>query len=326
MSANAFLHVTHQAPQASTSGASPLFTQLLQHVVDNSAPLRPALVGADSAPALETAVLAHQQGIAAPVLIGNPTKIGALAAQHGWNINEFEMIPAWEESALMHAAIDAIKRGQADSLVKGQIHTDQYMRGILARDSGLRQQGNSRVVHVFAMFSRTGGHPLLISDAAVNVQPDQTTLQQSLRHSVLLAQRLGIDPPRVAVLSATESVIESVPSSTQAASLVLWAQQWAAEQDVNADITGPLALDGAISPATAALKGIDHPVAGHANIIIVPDIVSGNVLFKSLVWFAGAIAAGIVLGASVPVVLTSRADPAEARLASLILAKIMRGS
>ena len=189
------------------------------------------------------------------------------------------------------------------------------MSGMLKRDHGIR--GDKRMVHIFAMFPADGGKPLLISDAAVNVEPDMKTRQTMLTELVRVAQSLGQARPAIAIISATETPIPSVPSSMAAKELADWGRLHVAD----ADISGPLSFDLAISPEAVRIKGLnDDPVAGHADALIMPELTSGNVLYKSLVWFKGACAAGIVTGGKVPIMLTSRADPPSARLASVALA------
>lgn len=282
--------------------------------------LRPVIVGAGSQEAIETAVLASDSGIAEAVLVGKPEEYHTIAAQLGIALERFAFVAAPDETAMITQACALVRRGEADCLVKGQIHTDIYMRGILNKQDGVRAPDGGRIVHVFALFPPKGGTAVLLSDGAVNPEPDMTTRQQSVHSCVGLAHALGITEPKIAVLSATESTIASVPSSGAAAELVDWAEN----QGFQAVFAGPLALDGAIAPEAAQIKDLmDNGIAGEADILIAPDLVSGNILFKSFVWLGGALAAGVVLGAQVPIVLTSRADPPEARLASMILAKIM---
>jgi phosphate acetyltransferase len=189
------------------------------------------------------------------------------------------------------------------------------MSGMLKRDHGIR--GDTRMVHIFAMFPADGGKPLLISDAAVNVEPDMKTRQTMLTELVRVAQALGQTRPAIAIISATETPIASVPSSIAARELA----DWGHAHITDADISGPLSFDLAISPDAVAIKGLtDDPVAGHADALIMPELTSGNALYKSLVWLKGACAAGVVTGGKVPIMLTSRADPPSARLASVALA------
>ena len=202
--------------------------------------------------------------------------------------------------------------GRVAGLAKGQLHTDVFMGGIVRRTAGIRT-GN-RLLHIFAMLPPAGGRPLLISDAAVNVAPDIDTRVEAAMYVAEMGRRLGQPCPRIAILSATESVLTAMPSSGEAAEIA----SRAAALDPQAEFAGPLSFDLAMSPEAAAIKGFGGPVAGMADGLVVPDIVSGNILFKSIVWFGGGLAAGVVLGGAIPIVLTSRSDPPAARLASLL--------
>jgi len=247
---------------------------------------RVAIAAAGSALPMEAAFEASEAGIMEPVFVGDPAGI----------------------------------QGEAEKLKKGHLHSDTFMRAAVSRSAGLRT--GERFVHIFHLTHPDGGKPLLVSDAAVNVEPNLATRQDALKNMVRLLQVLGNERPKVAVLSATESVIESVPSSVAADEIVQWAQS----EVPDADVAGPLALDGILSPDAAAIKKMKGPVPGQADAILVPDIVSGNAIFKALVYLSGACAAGVVMGAKVPILLTSRADPAQARLASVALASIVANS
>lgn len=274
-----------------------------------------AVVGANTKVAMETAMLASIEGIATPHLIGNHSTINSLADDLNWNINGIGITHADDEDAIVKAAIHLVNQGLAHALMKGHVHTDRFMSGMLKRENGIR--GDKRMVHIFAMFPPDGGKPLLISDAAVNVEPDIKTRQTMLAEIVHLSQSLGQLRPAIAIISATETPISSVPSSLAAKELA----DWGKDHIPDADISGPLSFDLAISPEAVKIKGVENdPVAGHADALIMPELTSGNVLFKSLVWLKGACAAGIVTGGKVPIMLTSRADPPAARLASVALA------
>lgn len=267
---------------------------------------------------MEAAKAATEAGIMEPVFTGETAIIQAEAEKLGWDISGFQIIDADGEEEAGRAAAHACGEGRADVLMKGQLHTDVFMKSALARDVGLRTGG--RLVHIFHISHPDGGKPMLVSDAAVNVTPNMETRQDSVRNVVSLLHRLGNDHPRVAILSATESVIPSVPSSVEARELA----EWAKDNVEGASFSGPLALDLILSPDAAATKGLtDDPVAGRADAIIVPDIVSGNAIFKSFVYLCGGCAGGLVMGAKVPILLTSRADPPAARLASVALAAIV---
>ncbi|WP_108484500.1 phosphate acyltransferase [Oceaniglobus ichthyenteri] len=282
---------------------------------------RVAIARAGAPLPMQAAYEATQAGIMHPVFTGEPDAIRAEAAKLDWDISSFPLIEATGEAEAGKAAADACGRGDADVLMKGNLHSDTFMRAALARDAGLRT--GARLVHIFHITHPSGTGSLTISDAAVNVSPNIETRHDATRAVVNLLHTLGNAHPRVAFLSATESVLPAVPSSGEARELA----EWARENIENASFSGPLALDLILSPESAATKGMaDDPVAGRADAIIVPDIVSGNAIFKSLVYLSGGCAAGIVMGASVPILLTSRADPPAARLASAALAAICRSA
>ncbi|MCL4146089.1 UNVERIFIED_CONTAM: hypothetical protein GTU68_002785 [Idotea baltica] len=267
---------------------------------------------------MESARDAVDAGVMIPVFVGERAMIETEAKALGWDISGYEVIEAEGEDGSAMAAALAVREGRADALMKGHLHTDSFMKAAINRSHGLRT--DKRFVHIFHMTAPEGGKPLLISDAAVNVAPSMTTRQDAIRMVSELSQRLGTERPRIAILSATESAIESVPSSIQARDLAVWA----AENVPEADVRGPLAMDLILSEEAAATKGMtDDPVAGEADAVIVPDIVAGNALFKTLVYVGGACAGGVVMGGSAPILLTSRADPPAARLASACLAQIL---
>lgn len=277
---------------------------------------RVAIAAAGSELPMLAAFEATLAGIMEPVFTGNADNIRSEASKLDWDISSFPIIEAEGEIGSANAAALACGNGDADVLMKGHLHSDTFMRAAVSRDAGLRT--GERFVHIFHLTHPDGGKPLLISDAAVNVDPNVATRQDALKNMVKLLNALGNERPKVAVLSATESVIDSVPSSVTADEIV----QWAKSEVLNADVAGPLALDGIISPEAAAIKKMEGPVPGNADAILVPDIVSGNAIFKALVYLSGACAAGVVMGAKVPILLTSRADPAAARMASVALASI----
>jgi len=281
---------------------------------------RVAIARAGAELPMQAAYDATTAGIMEPVFTGEADAIKAEADKLGWNISAFEIIETVGEEAAGHAAALACGEGRADVLMKGHLHTDVFMKSALSRDNGLRTGG--RLVHVFHITHPDGGKPLIISDAAVNVTPDMDTRKAAITNCVTLLRKLGTDQPKVAMLSATESVLPAVPSSVEAREL----RDWARTEIPNAYFSGPLAIDLILSPESVAIKGMgDDPVAGNADAIIVPDIVSGNTLFKSLVYLSGGCAAGVVMGAKVPILLTSRADPAVARIASVALAAVING-
>lgn len=274
---------------------------------------------------MEAAFNAYQAGIANPVLVGEADRIHAEAAKLGWDLSDITIIPADGEAKAASVAAGLLKSGlsgDSDQLIgavmKGQLHTDVFMGALLDREVGLRI-GN-RLVHVFAIYPPDSGTgPVLVSDAAVNVTPDEKTQNQSMIEMCALAKKLGQERPKLAILSATETPIESMPASLVARERA----EWAAANIQDIDVSGPLSFDLALSANAVSTKGITgDAVAGQANCLLVPDIVSGNILYKALVYLSGGCAAGIVLGGAVPVLLTSRADPPAARLASIALAAV----
>ena len=215
-------------------------------------------------------------------------------------------------------AVELVREGRAEALMKGSLHTDELMSAVVKRDTGLRT--SRRISHCFIMDVPDHDQPLIITDAAVNIAPDLKTKVDITQNAIDLAHALGQKEVRVAILSAMESVNPDVPSTLEAAALCKMADRG---QITGAALDGPLALDNAISPEAAAIKKIKSPVAGRATVLVVPDLEAGNMLAKSLSFLADADAAGIVLGAKVPIILTSRADEEIARLASCAVAQLL---
>ena len=278
-----------------------------------------AFVRATGQAVLESAVQSFEAGLSVPHLVGEADEIEAIAAQAGLSLAGCIIHDTTGEHEAIQKAIALAGEGVVEGFVKGQLHTDVFMGGLVARDAGMRT--DQRMVHVFAMFPPDGGAPLMISDGAVNVAPNCETRTAAALNVAALCRALEIERPKIAVLSATESQIASVPSSIEAAEVA----EACRKVDDKADYEGPLSLDLAIAPQAVEQKGMTgSAVAGAANGLIMPDIVSGNVLFKSLVWFGGGAAAGLVMGARLPIILTSRSDPASARLASIALGAIVQ--
>lgn len=290
-------------------------------MADKATTPRVAIARAGSPLPMQAARDATAANMMEPVFTGERSMIEAEAEKLGWDISPFTIIEAEGEEASGLAAAIACGEGRADILMKGQLHTDVFMRTALARSAGLRM--GKRFVHLFHLSHPDGGKPMILSDGAVNVDPNIETRKGATREAVKLLHLLGNTRPKLAFLSATESVLAGVPSSGEAREL----RDWARAEIADADFSGPLAMDLILSPHAVATKKLtDDPVAGHADAIIVPDIVSGNALFKSMVYMTGACAAGIVMGAKVPILLTSRADPAAARMASCALAAIVNAA
>ncbi len=297
-------------------------TSNLQNLVDQArsfGPVRVAVVDAAQAVVIETLREAHALGIVEPRLIGDAGSIAALCEAHGWKIQPDWIIAASTDEASAAQAVKLARTGQVDAVMKGNVHTDVLMHALLDKEHGLRVPGR-RVSHVFVVEVSTYSKLLGITDAAINITPDLNAKAQILQNAVDLFQLLGVQQPKVAVLSAVETVNPDIVSTLDAACLTLMAQRG---QVVGAIVDGPLAFDNAISHRAADAKGIVSLVAGDADILLVPDLISGNILAKNLEYLANAVAAGIAVGLAVPVVLNSRADPAPARLASLALAALM---
>lgn len=279
--------------------------------------VRMAVAGADNLVALESARQAADAGLIEPVLVGDADEIRSLAHIAGWDISGIEIVDAAGEAKAPAAAVALARGGEVTALMKGHVHTDALMKAVVNRELGLRT--DRRLSHIFHMTVPGSERVLLITDGAVNVAPDVGTKLDIVNNSVELAHALGNLEPHVAMLSGTETVLNAMPSSVEAAEVVKRANNG---EVLGARVDGPFAFDNAISPAAARLKGIAGPVAGNADILVVPNIETGNGLFKMMVYFMSGLAAGVVMGASVPIVLTSRADPPEARLAAAAIAAI----
>ena len=294
---------------------------LLQKAKANPNRARIAVANAGAQLPMVSCKEATDSGLILPVLVGNRDAILKQAAALDWDIDTFEIVEAEGEEAAAKAATIAVQDGRADVLMKGQLHTDVFMKAALDKETGIRDR--RRFVHIFHMTTPESDRPLLITDGAVNVMPDLQTRQVAVECVLEVCRAVDIAQPKVAVLSATEEVIPSVPSALAADELV----QWAREAHPEAAFSGPLALDLILSKESAKIKKRESdPVTGDADAIIVPDIVAGNSLFKALVYLRAACAAGVVMGGKVPVVLTSRADPPSARLASIALAVVLQRS
>jgi phosphate acetyltransferase len=267
---------------------------------------------------LEGAVLAAEAGLIAPILVGPAGRIAEVAKESGLDISRFEVVDAPFSHAAAAAAVSLVREGRAEALMKGSLHTDELMGAVVRRETGLRTA--RRVSHCFVMDVPGHPTPLIISDAAINIAPTLEEKVDILQNAIDLAHALGLEDVRVAILSAMETINTKVPSTLDAAALCKMVDR---NQVTGALVDGPLALDNAINLEAAAIKKINSPVAGRANVLLVPDLESGNMLAKSLSFLAGADAAGIVLGAKVPIILTSRADSLTTRLASCAVAVLV---
>jgi phosphate acetyltransferase len=281
-------------------------------------PLPTAVVHPCDRSSLGGAVEAAQLGLIAPILVGPAARIQAVAKEAGIPISDYPIVDAPYSQAAATAAVQLVREGKAEALMKGSLHTDELMAAVVGRDSGLRT--GRRVSHCFVMDVPGHENALIITDAAVNIAPTLEEKKDILQNAIDLGHALMQPEVRVAILSAMETVNPKVPSTIEAAALCKMVDR---KQVTGALVDGPLALDNAIDPEAARIKGIDSPVAGRANVLLVPDLEAGNMLAKSLTFLAGADAAGIVLGARVPIILTSRADSAMTRRASCAVAVLV---
>lgn len=264
------------------------------------------------------AVEARKLRLIEPILVGPPGRIRDVAARHGIDIGDLPIIASEHSHDSAAKAVALVREGKAQALMKGSLHTDELMAAVVARDTGIRTE--RRISHCFVMDVPGHTDPLIITDAAVNITPTLEDKVHIVQNAIDLAHAVGFPEVRVAILSAMETVNPKVLSTIEAAALCKMADRG---QITGAILDGPLALDNAISPDAAAVKHIVSPVAGRANLLVVPNIEAGNMLAKSLSFLAGADTAGIVLGARVPIMLTSRADTLLARLASCAIASMV---
>jgi phosphate acetyltransferase len=254
---------------------------------------------------------AAELGIITPILVGPAEKITAVARQHGIDISRYQLVDAPHSEAAATNAVQLIHEGKGELLMKGSLHTDELMRAVTSGTTGLRTA--RRISHVFIMDVPTYADTLFITDAAINIFPDLEAKRDIVQNAIDLFTQIGLGTPRVGILSAVETVTPKIPSTIDAAALCKMADRG---QITGGILDGPLAFDNAISPQAAEIKGIKSAVAGHAQILVVPDLEAGNMLAKNLTFLSNADAAGIVLGARVPIVLTSRADSVRSRMAS----------
>ncbi len=266
---------------------------------------------------LSGAVDAARQGFIAPILIGPAARIRAVADEAGIDIAPYVIMDVPHSHAAAARAVELVHQGRAELLMKGSLHTDELLHEVARKDTGLRTE--RRISHVFIMDVPTYSKPLFITDAAVNIAPSLEDKRDIIQNAIDLARALGNPLPKVAILSAVETINPKIPSTVEAGALCKMADRG---QITGGLLDGPLALDNAISPDAARIKGIQSPVAGQADILVVPDLEAGNMLAKNLTFLANADAAGVVLGARVPIVLTSRADGVMTRMASCAVAAL----
>ena len=276
-----------------------------------------AVVQPCDASSLHAAVDAANAGIIVPLLVGPAAKIRAVASQEKIDLSTFEIVHVPHSHAAAEKAVELVRLGKADLLMKGSLHTDEVLGAVVKRETGLRTQ--RRISHCFILDVPTYPKPLVITDAAVNIYPSLEDKVDIVRNAIDLAHAFGLDLPRIAILSAVETVTEKIRSTLDAAALCKMADRG---QITGALLDGPLALDNAINKTAAEIKGIRSEVAGQADVLVVPDLEAGNMVYKNLSFLAEAEGAGIVLGARVPIILTSRADTVRSRLASCAVAAL----
>ncbi|MBV8957066.1 MAG: bifunctional enoyl-CoA hydratase/phosphate acetyltransferase [Solirubrobacterales bacterium] len=294
---------------------------LLHALIERARPLEPiraAVVHPVDRDPLLGSVDAYQEGLIVPTLVGPERRIRACAEAEGIDISGFRIVATEHSHAAAAAAVQLVRAGELDGLIKGSLHTDELMHAVLAPEAGLRT--DRRMSHVFVIEVPTQSRPLLISDAALNVQPDLAAKRDIVQNAIELAQAIGIELPKVAILSAIETVSAKLRSTLDAAALAKMAQRG---QITGGIVDGPLAFDDAVSSAAAREKRIASPVAGQADVLIVPDLESGNIVVKQLDFLGGAQGAGVVLGARAPIALTGRAYTPLERVASCALAALI---
>ena len=275
-----------------------------------------AIVNAGEIFPMESVHKATQHNLINPTFIGNENQIKKHAEKLKWDISKYKIINENNENSTAPIAAKLASEDKVKIIVKGHIHTDILMKAVLKRDLNLI--GKKRLSHVWHMTLDQNDKPFIITDGVVNVLPKLEVKMHILKNAVEFANKIGITRPKVSVLSATEEIIDSVPSSIEADLITKRAK----EEKINADVFGPLAFDNSVSKKSAVIKKIKNDVAGNADILLVPNVETGNALVKMMVYFMGACAAGVVLGGKAPVVITSRSDEAEARLASIAAAVV----
>jgi len=292
-------------------------SRLLDHVLPLSA-IAVAAVHPCDEPSLSATLDARRRGLIEPILVAPRNKLQAVAAAHGLDIADIpiEDVPHSHAAAIRAAELAAA--GRVEALMKGSLHTDELMAQIVTSRSGLRTK--HRVSHCFILQTRHYPRPFIVTDAAINLAPDLLQKADIVRNAITLAHTIGVSEPKVAILAAVETVSPSMPATLDAAALCKMADRG---QINGALLDGPLAFDNAVSPEAARTKGISSPVAGQADILVVPDLESGNMLAKQLMYMGEASSAGIVMGAKVPIILTSRADSHASRLASCAIAVML---
>ena len=275
-----------------------------------------AIVNAGKPLPMHSAMEAVKENLIIPIFIGDKKEINKCAAQLNWDISKFEIVHEPVENNTAPIAAKLASENKVRIIVKGHIHTNILMKEVVKRNYALI--GKKRLSHIWHMTIEKDDSPLIITDGVLNVMPNIKTKMHILKNSIDFANRIGITRPKVSVLSATEEVLDSVPSSVEAKEITKLAK----EENLNADVFGPLAFDNSISKKSAVIKGIKNEVAGQADILLVPSVEAGNALVKMMIYFMGACAAGVVIGGKVPVVITSRSDETQARMASIAAAVV----
>ena len=288
----------------------------LLKIAKNKGPVKAVIVNAGKKVAIESTRQAVKANLIDPVFIGDKSLILKIAKDINWDISKYEIIHESIENNTAPIAAKLASEEKIKIIVKGHIHTDVLMKAVLKRDLNLI--GKKRLSHIWHMTLEENDKPFIITDGALNVLPKLETKMHILKNSVDFAKRIGISKPKVSVLSATEEVLNSMPSSLEAKELTKRAKS----EGVDAEVFGPMAFDNSVSEKAAEIKGIKNTVAGKADILLVPNVESGNALVKMMIYFMGACAAGVVIGGKVPVVITSRADDTQARLASIAAAVV----
>ena len=279
-------------------------------------PVKAVIVNSVKQVSIESAKQAVAANLIIPVFLGDKSVIENNAKQLNWDISKYELIHEPDENSTALIAAKLASEDKVKIIVKGHIHTDVLMKAVLKRDLNLI--GKKRLSHIWHMTLEKEDKPFIITDGALNVLPKLETKMHILKNAINFASRIGIGKPKVSILSATEEVLDSVPSSQEASELTKRAK----EEGLNADVFGPMAFDNSVSEKAAQIKGIKNVVAGKTDILLVPNVETGNALVKMMIFFMGACAAGVVVGGKVPVVITSRADDTQARLASIAAAVV----
>ena len=288
----------------------------LLKIAKNKGPVKAVIVNAGKKVAIESAKQAVEANLIVPVFVGDKSLILEISKDINWDISKYEIIHEPIENNTAPIAAKLASEEKIKIIVKGHIHTDVLMKAVLKRDLNLI--GKKRLSHIWHMTLEESDKPFIITDGALNVLPKLETKMHILKNSVDFAKRIGISKPKVSVLSATEEVLNSMPSSLEAKELAKRAKN----EGIDAEVFGPMAFDISVSEKAAQIKGIKNTVAGKANILLVPNVEAGNALVKIMIYFMGACAAGVVVGGKVPVVITSRADDTQARLASIAAAVV----